>query len=1101
MLFSQESFSNAKNIAVVQSIKYASVHRIEDFEQLYVLTPRTGNEFVNSCFSVDGTQLYCCEDDGIITIYSVETGAPVKSFSTIEENVKNADYENLPESASRRRQSVLDFLHSVSRSCFCINFTKCLVFDHQALSLPRTLTLFPQIPNFLGDTSSIIKPTSFSLLTTVNANGNVTISLDGSLHLATIPVLKHAFNHINENGQVTSASESTDFERTYKESENISDANQLPYLSFIVTSIQVADDLSSILINVSNPVENQLLYFDSSVISANIYPLHQLHYMLNCLTYYHIRIVRFVRYLRNEWVSKSDEWKSIILDLGKCTKLHQHKEISASEGESKEETSDNIFDEKTQQKQFFEAAADDLLVLMTCGPVTDSLQNFFKTDIQQNIIRTVKSYTSFCDALLDNCVNMLEPCIESLLGLLSDLIGTMRQPAYQPFQMEKQVNVAYHAAQNIKKALSKFYSELAATREGVEAIFQLLLYHTNYWSNPEKLETGESVKQIFQMLNITQAHPLLSITPSLFDRALSLFHTDTVLAAISGEDDALSLGRTIIELHVEMQKMFLVPSEYLSKSISLRYTISLGNSFWMRNELLDNHSSEQMSNMLSANDEGVDEGNTHSGEMVADAKKKYSNRESRIIKSSQALTLFQLSFARWLSYRFRKGDMIDWDDEDWMFAKREGISMSNEEYSIFEDEKDLFKAGERIDNSIQQRSDEEKPKHRYGEDSETSDGSVLHDAADQIPLEDQAALREMAIELLRVEDENKGRFLCDLWTTVASPSPIFLAQKLKGKEKQLDSKTERIFVDAEMKVDPQDRQSIFNNAKKDESPICQDKAERLEPIEPADTHSILSLIASSYPLEESISDSSGADNSEAEELNPVEELLYTDASLEPEGESVSSYDESLNIPQSFVNVHYFCWVDISVNSNIVHIIRIEQEIHRPSLSAVLPLFPISPKEIAFSRLSILCPYTPRNLALLPNDSICVLYGPSDLQSDPHPSHFVRIYSFSSSSWKQFTPRSLSSSPKLHFSFDPHERPFHATQKASFPISLNISGDIPYSMSVSKEKRRCIVRGIRGSCFSFSFDCIDIINPCNDTAYQTLFGEDELTKSIKMEEDG
>lgn len=54
MILSQEAICDSKPFVVVQSRKFLSLHRITDFEQIAVFTPKTGSEFTNVTWNPDG---------------------------------------------------------------------------------------------------------------------------------------------------------------------------------------------------------------------------------------------------------------------------------------------------------------------------------------------------------------------------------------------------------------------------------------------------------------------------------------------------------------------------------------------------------------------------------------------------------------------------------------------------------------------------------------------------------------------------------------------------------------------------------------------------------------------------------------------------------------------------------------------------------------------------------------------------------------------------------------------------------------------------------------------------------------------------------------
>ena len=54
MLLAQESFCDTKPTIAVQSQKFLSVHRLADFEQIALFTPKTGAEFTNVAWNPTG---------------------------------------------------------------------------------------------------------------------------------------------------------------------------------------------------------------------------------------------------------------------------------------------------------------------------------------------------------------------------------------------------------------------------------------------------------------------------------------------------------------------------------------------------------------------------------------------------------------------------------------------------------------------------------------------------------------------------------------------------------------------------------------------------------------------------------------------------------------------------------------------------------------------------------------------------------------------------------------------------------------------------------------------------------------------------------------
>ena len=242
---------------------------------------------------MQGYFLCCCQDDGEIRWISTETKQIVRLIKPPQSNKTiNPDASSLIKSPTSRNTLLPydSFLESLKHSCFCVKWIESETFIHDSSLLPRSSHFFShKLPE--GEEKGPPEPETFSLFSTVDGEGTISISVEGNIHLATIK------------------------QSQYVPTFSIPDTLLVP-ISFTFTP-----DLSVMTLLHSAGAHLCLSVFDVRVIAANTPHLQLLHHHTARVLWLAQQIAATLHRFHTRWTDSGNAWMDtlhVLIDSTRC---------------------------------------------------------------------------------------------------------------------------------------------------------------------------------------------------------------------------------------------------------------------------------------------------------------------------------------------------------------------------------------------------------------------------------------------------------------------------------------------------------------------------------------------------------------------------------------------------------------------------------------------------------------------------------------------------------------------------------------------------------------------------------------------------------------
>ena len=238
-----------------------------------------------------GYFLCCCQDDGDVRWISTETKQIIRSIRPPSESNSSS---SLPSPGQTTLVPYDSFLESLQRSCFCVKWIDSATLIHDDSLLPRSSHFFSH-SSADPDQKGPPEPQTFSLFSTVDGSSTISLSVEGNIHLATVPLSKYR----------------PSFAPTYS--------------LFVPISLEFTPDLSAMYLLHSAGSSLCLTVFDTRAIALNQPHLQLLHHHVSRAVWLEQRFAVSLRLFLTRWTDEGGQWMeplNSLLDCVRCLLSH-----------------------------------------------------------------------------------------------------------------------------------------------------------------------------------------------------------------------------------------------------------------------------------------------------------------------------------------------------------------------------------------------------------------------------------------------------------------------------------------------------------------------------------------------------------------------------------------------------------------------------------------------------------------------------------------------------------------------------------------------------------------------------------------------------------
>ncbi|KAK2961254.1 putative Ubiquitin carboxyl-terminal hydrolase 46 [Blattamonas nauphoetae] len=438
------------------------------------------------------------QSDGSLSLFSIEEELLIRTLKPPKHQSIQDDNQTGP-----------DLLTILTNCTVCLDWITIPSFLVDVTTILHFSTFYPHPHTLDSNEEKPPTTTPFSALATLTLGGNLTISMDGLLHVCSVDIFQSdsVLSHVG------------------------SAQHRIPL------GMVCAKDMSSITIQFATETGLYIVVVDCAVIPKNATMLSTLFAHVRFLGWIRRRLKEGFRVLFKRWKKDGQSWKTPFITLGQNTLLFSHSTSPAEHDEG----------------AFLALAKDEMKTLLAYGPTTPSLIHSltsFTHTMLKRLLHTHLSAVVECQHIVSSVLLPAATLFHATLTHLHDLTNTpLFLDSVQFSDIEEFIDNGNTLITTLRSFLTKFSLLSSAAHTLYTTFMNNLPLADN--SDPDPPIEGDGAL----------------VDYSLFDTSLSLLTDDPITPFLGPESNPNSLPGQLHTLNTSTLTLFQSHTSFFSDNI------------------------------------------------------------------------------------------------------------------------------------------------------------------------------------------------------------------------------------------------------------------------------------------------------------------------------------------------------------------------------------------------------------------------------------------------------------------------------------------------------------------------------------------------------